>query len=84
MTKRLQVLMEESEFELVREVARRHRVSVGEWVRQAIRSSCFELSSRPAEARIRAVQEALLHSFPTGDVDQMNREIEIGYANGLP
>ena len=37
MTKRMQVLLEEDEFAEIRRVARRHRMTVAEWVRQALR-----------------------------------------------
>jgi len=37
MTQRLQVLLDEGKFDKIRRVARRHRMTVAEWVRQALR-----------------------------------------------
>jgi len=84
MTKRLQILLSEAEFEQLRVTARTNDVSVGEWVRQAIRRSFGEPLIRPKQAKLVAVREALAHYAPTADIDQMNAEIEEGYLSGLP
>ena len=39
MSERLQVLLDASELEEIRSVARRHRMTVAEWVRQALRAA---------------------------------------------
>ena len=84
MSKRLQVLVSDSEFELLRARADSDRVSVGEWVRRSIRRSCQEADVRPAEVKLAAIRKALEYSFPTGDIDQLNKEIEEGRSAGLP
>lgn len=84
MTVRLQVLLPESELERLRVTARVNNVSVGEWVRRAIRRSFEETQPRSAEAKITAVREAMRLNAPTGDIDTINREIEQGYPIDLP
>ena len=80
MSKRLQVILRDEEFEQLREVAREQGLTVSEWVRQALRQARTE---RPAGDRVRklaAVRAAARHSFPTADIDEMIAEIERGYA----
>ena len=79
MSKRLQVLLPETEMDELRKLARRERVTVGEWVRRALREA---RSSRPVldpQSKLKSVRKAAEHSFPTADVDQMLAEIERGY-----
>jgi len=82
MSKRLQVLLDESELDDLREAASRQGVPVSEWVRRAIREARRREPSRDVEAKLRAVREAVKHEFPTADIDQMNAEIEQGYLSG--
>jgi len=84
MSKRLQVLLDESELDDLREAASRQGVPVSEWVRRAIREARRREPSRDVEAKLRAVREAVKHEFPTADIDQMNAEIEQGYLSGPP
>ena len=39
MSKRLQVLLDEQEFDDIQDIARRNRMTVAEWVRQALRAA---------------------------------------------
>ena len=77
MTKRLQVLLDEEEFLEIRGAARRQRMTVAEWVRQALRRARNDQSGT-AEAKLRAIIEASRHSYPTGDIETMLAEIEAG------
>jgi len=79
MSKRLQVLIPDKEMSEIQRLARRERLTVGEWVRRVLRQA---RASRPAtepETKLSAVRRAVEHSFPTADIDQMLREIERGY-----
>jgi transposase-like protein len=80
MSKRLQVVMEDEELAGLREDARRHGVTVSEWVRQALRNARNESSSRAPGHKLAAVRAAERHAFPTADIDQMLAEIERGYS----
>ena len=77
MSKRLQVLFDDAEFLEIREYARRSRMTVAEWVRQALRRA---RNDHPAamDAKLAAVAEAARHEFPTADIDVMLSEIEAG------
>jgi hypothetical protein len=79
MSKRLQVLLPEAEMADIQRIAKREHLAVGEWVRRTLREAREQKSSKPPEAKLRAVREALQHSFPAPDIEQMNREIERGY-----
>jgi hypothetical protein len=84
MSKRLQVLLDEEEFDDLRKAASRQGMPVSEWVRQAIREARRREPGGDVESKLRAVREAVKHEFPAPDIDQMNAEIEQGYLSGLP
>ena len=83
MSKRLQVLVSEEEFATFRVVARRGHLSVGEWVRGALRRAAAEADVGSADEKIKAIREALQYAGPTGDIDVMNAQIAEGSAAGL-
>lgn len=77
MTKRLQVLLADDEFDETRRIARRHRMSVSEWVRQALRQA-RRGSHAAIDAKLAAIATATRHQGPTADIDQMLSEIDAG------
>lgn len=81
MSQRLQVLMDERELREIRQIARRHGLTVAEWVRQTLRDARRELSARDPAKKLAAIEDAARHSFPTADIDQMLHEIERGYGD---
>lgn len=83
MSKRLQVLLDEGEFREIRDLARRERLTVAEWVRQALRGALRASPRSDARKKLAVVRRAVEHSFPTADIDVMLRELESGYV-GLP
>ena len=64
-------------------VAKRNHSSVGEWVRRVIRSELGK-EEPSLERQLNAIAKAIQVNGPTADIEQMNREIEEGYASGLP
>jgi hypothetical protein len=80
MSKRLQVLLDDREFEAIREVAACQGMTVSDWVRQMLRAARREQASGGQARKLAAVRAAARHRFPTGDIDQMLAEIEQGYA----
>ncbi len=84
MSKRLQVLLDEAEFDDLRDVARREGVPVSEWVRSALREARRRQPRGDVERKRRVVREAARHQFPTADIEQMLAEIEQGYPTSLP
>jgi hypothetical protein len=80
MSKRLQVLLDEAELREIQRVARARRMTVAEWVRQALRSARRVEPSGSVDRKLASVRAATRHSFPTGDIGQVLEEIERGYA----
>jgi hypothetical protein len=63
----------------IRRVARRERLSVGEWVRRALREARDRRPLSDPETRLKALRRSVRYSFPTADIEQMIRETERGY-----
>jgi hypothetical protein len=63
----------------IRRLARRERLTVGEWVRRALREARSHQPVREPELKVKAVRKAAEYSFPTADIEQMLAEIERGY-----
>jgi len=82
MSTRLQVVLDEAELEEIRRVAQRHRLTVSEWVRQALRASRRAEPRHDEERKLLVVREAAAHAYPTADIDRMLGEIEAGYLDG--
>ena len=77
MRKRLEVLLDEEEYKEIQRAARRQRLTLAEWVRQALRQAT---RGHPGtvEAKLRVIADASRHDFPTADIEVMLREIEAG------
>jgi predicted 2-oxoglutarate/Fe(II)-dependent dioxygenase YbiX len=82
MSVRLQVLLPDDEWREIRQVARARRMTVAEWVRQALREGRQRQPAADGRKKIEVVRRAARHAFPTADVDQMLAEIERGYTGG--
>ena len=82
MSTRLQVIMDDEELEEIRRVARRQRMTVSEWVRQALREQRRAEPVRDPERKLSVVREAAEHAYPTADIEEMLGEIESGYVEG--
>jgi hypothetical protein len=54
-------------------------VTVGEWVRRALRDARSHQPIHDAQFKLKAIRKAAEYSFPTADIDQMLEEIERGY-----
>jgi len=78
MSKRLQVVMSESEFEAVQRAARRRGKRVSELVRESLRRTTAEEVDEDPERRIAAVLRFARYSGPTGEIDDVLAEIERG------
>lgn len=78
MTKRLQVLFEDDEYEAIQLTAKKERVTVAEWVRQALRNA-QKKRSLSLEEKMQAISVATQNQYPTAEIDQMLTEITNGY-----
>jgi len=84
MSKRLRVLLDETEFQDVREAADRQGIPVSEWVRRALRDARRRDPRGDLNEKIRAIRAAAGHRFPTADIDEMLGEIEPCYLARMP
>jgi len=84
MSQRLQVLLDETEFAEIRRIARRHHMTVAEWVRQALRAARRDEPATEPRRKLAAVREAAQYAYPTADIDVMLADIEHGYLGTEP
>jgi hypothetical protein len=80
-SKRLQVLLDESELREIQRLARRERMTVAGWVRQALRNARRSVPRTDSGRKLQVVRAAARHSFPTGEIEKMLAEIERGYVD---
>ena len=79
MSKRLQVLLPDQEMTDIQRLARRVRLTVGDWVRRPLREARAQKPVNDSEAKLKAVRRGAELSFPSADIEQMLSEIERRY-----
>ena len=84
MSKRLQVLVDDKEFEELQRMAQQRNMTLSEWVRQALRRAANEQPLGDQTRKLAAIRAAARHRFPAPDIEEMQAEIESGYRSGLP
>lgn len=84
MTKRMQVLLDDAEYRRIQRIAKRHRMTLAEWVRQTLRAAARQEPEGDPGKKLAVVREAATHAYPTADIGQMLEEIEAGYGRDLP
>jgi hypothetical protein len=82
MAKRLQVILQDPQFRDIQRAARARRLSIAEWVRQALDLARRREPSESLDKKLAAIRTAAKHEFPVGDIDRMLAEIEQGYGSG--
>lgn len=83
MAKRLQVIIQDPEYRDIQRAARLRRMSIAEWVRQALVQARRSEPGRELSSRLEVIRAAARNDFPTADVDKMLDEIERGYGSGM-
>jgi hypothetical protein len=83
-SKRLQVILEDAEMRDLQRVARTQRMTVAEWVRQALRAARRQEPGSDVRKKLEIVRGAARHAYPTADIDDMLAEIERGYMTDRP
>ena len=78
MSKRLQVVIAEAEYLRLQQVAEKRGLTLAAWVREVLRRASRQEPVADAERKLASVRAAVRHSFPSGDIDEMLREIESG------
>ena len=79
MSKRLQVLLDEAELKKIQQLARRQRLTLAEWVRDALRAASRQEPGSDAKRKLDVVRAASALSFPSGSIEEMLSDIEKGY-----
>lgn len=79
MSKRLQVVMSEGEFEEIRQASESAGQTISEWVRFVLRKARRDRATGDVALKLSAIRSAADHSFPTADIDQILDEIKAGY-----
>jgi hypothetical protein len=82
MSKRLQVLLDETELRAIQRLARRDKVTTAEWVRRRLREGVAATRGDTA-SKLAAIHAGYRHTstVPEPDIEQMLAEIELGYAD---
>lgn len=83
MTKRLQVLLEDPEYEALQQAAAARGMSVAEWVRQAILAARRREAGGDVDRKLDAIRTAIRHTGPTGQVERLAADIERSYLSGV-
>lgn len=78
MSKRLQVILDVREYRSFQQIARETGLSLGEWVRQAMRRMAEGVSRKRPHSKLKVIAKASRHHFPTGDIEDILSEIERG------
>jgi hypothetical protein len=80
MAKRLQVILQDPEYREIQRAARSRRMSIAQWVRQALAAARQLEPATDIGKKLEAIRAAARHDFPSGDIDAMLAEIESGYS----
>ena len=72
-------MLPDEEMSDIQRLARRERITVGEWVRRALRAARAAHPGSDRETKLKAVRRAAEYAFPTADIRDMLSEIERGY-----
>jgi hypothetical protein len=82
MAKRLQVILKDPEYREVKRAARSRQLSIAEWVRQALDLAHRREPVGKVGKKLEVIRAAARLDYPSGDIDRMLAEIEMGYGSG--
>jgi hypothetical protein len=82
MPKRLQVILQDSEYRELRRMARSRHLSIAQWVRQALALARRHEPLGDASKKLDVIRAAARHDYPTADIECILQEIEGGYDTG--
>jgi hypothetical protein len=78
MSRRLQLILKDSEYREIQRVARSRRMSIAEWVRQALNLARWREPGVGVGKKLEVIRAAARHDFPSADIDRMLAEIQRG------
>lgn len=81
MAKRLQVILADAEYREIQKAARARRLSVAQWVREALQDIRRRQPLTEAGKKLEVIRAAAKFDYPTGDIDRILADIEIGYGD---
>ena len=81
MSKRLQVVLDDSEYRALERAARRRHTTVSALVREALRTLDRSEPTTQPQRKLMVVREAVRHAFPAPAIKKMLDEIERGYTS---
>ncbi|MGO8732184.1 MAG: antitoxin [Terriglobia bacterium] len=82
MAKRLQVVLKDPEYREIKRAARSRQMSIAEWVRQALDLAQPREPVASVGKKLEVIRAAARGDYPTGDMDRILTEIEMGYRSG--
>jgi hypothetical protein len=82
MAKRLQVILKDPEYREIQRMARSRRMSLAEWVRQALALARRREPLGDIGKKLEIIRAAARHDYPVSDIGGMLAEIERGYVTG--
>ena len=82
MAKRLQVIMKDPEYREIQRAARSRRMSIAEWVRQALDLARRREPVGAVSKKLEIIRAAVQNDYPVRDIDDMLADIEGGYGTG--
>jgi hypothetical protein len=82
MSKRLQVVLHDMEYDEIQQAARARHMTLAEWVRQALDLARRREPATEAGKKLAAIRAAARCHFPSGDITAMLAEIDKGYSSG--
>ena len=81
MAKRLQVILQDPEYREIQRMARSRRLSLAEWVRQALALARRREPLGDVGKKLDVIRAAARHDYPVSDIGRMLAEIEKGYVS---
>ncbi|TVQ29020.1 MAG: ribbon-helix-helix protein, CopG family [Spirochaetaceae bacterium] len=83
MSVRLQVLLDKEELRRLKELAKREKMTVSDWVRRALRHEMNDRPAAGARRKLDLIRRYARYDFPSGDYDTIAVQIVSGY-DSLP
>ncbi|MFZ0520733.1 MAG: hypothetical protein WAL95_06895 [Candidatus Acidiferrales bacterium] len=81
MSKVVEVILADSEFQGIKKLARSQNVSIAEWVRVTLNLALRRESAIEIRRKLAVVHAAARYDYPTGDMVRVLRDIEKGYGS---
>ena len=75
MAKRLQVILQDPEYRESQRAARSRRMSIAQWIRQALVAARQDESATDVGKKLEAIRAAARHDFPSGNIEVMLAQI---------